>query len=95
MAGFVDVGRSVPVVANDVVKEVYRAIDCHGSMHSLHEAHSVLEEKFDEFWELVKLNPKKMTETVRAAWKSNIRMELIQVAAMCVRTILDCNLVDA
>lgn len=81
---------------DDVRNEAARAASLHKPMHSLHEAKSVIEEEFDEFWDLVKLNPKKPmvhptkgTPLTVEQWHEEIRTELIQTAAMCVRTLSD------
>lgn len=91
----VDTGR-VDALLQTVGSEVVSAASKHAPMHSLHEAHSVIEEEFDEFWELVKLNPHKpmflaskgvlITPEQR---QSMIHTELVQTAAMCVRALYD------
>lgn len=68
----------------------------HKPMHSHHEARAVIEEEFDEYWDLVKLNPNKpmvhptkgyiLTPEER---NENLREELVQIAAMCVRALHD------
>ena len=50
---------------------------------STHEAYAVIKEEFEEFWDEVK---KKNPDT------ENMRKELIQVCAMCVKTIQNFNL---
>jgi len=79
-------------VLDEIDAEAIRATTLHGSMKSLHEAKAVIEEEFDEFWDAVKLNPKKMTPDEVAAWSKNIHEELVQIAAMCVKTIVNLNL---
>ena len=65
----------------DVQAEVIRAQAKHPRpFSSLHEAHSVLREEFDEFWDEVK---KQHTD------KSATRTELVQVAAMAVRALVE------
>lgn len=62
-------------------KEVIRAKAKHPKdFSSLHEAHSVIREEFEEFWDEVK----RQRPVVHA-----IREELIQTAAMCVRALLE------
>jgi hypothetical protein len=61
-------------------------------MHSLHEAKAVIEEEFDELWEQVKINPKKLDVDRQLLRQARMRTELIQIAAMCVRAIVDCEL---
>ena len=69
-------------VLEDVREEVRKACKKHQSMTVTHEAYAVILEELDEFWDLVKANgPKEL-----------MRSELIQVAAMCVRTIIDLDL---
>lgn len=68
-------------ILGDVGEEVQDAIAQHGDFHSFHEAYGVLAEEVDEFWDEVKLKASK-----RVA--ANIRKELIQVAAVAVKTIL-------
>ena len=80
------------IALEDIRDEVARAVNLHGPIHSLHEAHSVIEEEFDEFWEQVKINPRKLYEDDQKVRLRKIREELIQVAAMCVRTIIDLNI---
>lgn len=71
-----------------VDNEIQRSIALHGEMpDSRHAIHSIILEEFDEFWDEVKLNPAKMTEEEREAWKLRMGKELIQVAAMAVKGI--------
>ena len=80
-------------VTDEIFAEVCRAQKVHTTpIHNLHEAHSVIIEEFDEFWEQVKINPRKLYEDDQKVRLRKIREELIQVAAMCVRTIIDLNL---
>lgn len=82
----------VDSLCQEVSEEVKRAMSLHAGMASRHEAHSVILEELEEFWDEVKLNPRKMTPEQQEAWKLKMREELIQTAAMCVRTIADLNL---
>lgn len=67
-----------------VKAEVIRAQAKHPKpFNSLHEAHSVMREEFDEFWDEVKRQ-----ETNNAA----VKMELVQVAAMAVRALVELDL---
>lgn len=54
---------------------------------TLHEAYAVIKEEVDEFWDLVKQNPNKMTASERAKWIKSLRKELTQVAAMTIKAI--------
>lgn len=68
----------------------------HKPMNSHHEAKAVIEEEFDEYWDLVKLNPNKqmvhptkgylLTPQMR---NEEMREELVQMAAMCLRALHD------
>lgn len=83
----------LPIV-NDVLLEVSRAISLHKTpIHNAHEAHSVIGEEFEEFWDEVKAHnlPKGRDR------RKEMREELIQCAAMCARSIYDLKLggVDA
>jgi len=84
--------EAVKKVTDQIEAEVIRAMQLHKGMYSLHEAKAVIEEEFDEFWELVKINPKKLGEMAQEKRSADLRSELIQTAAMCVRTIVDLKL---
>jgi hypothetical protein len=79
-------------VLGEVQSEIENAMAHHGSMSGPHEAYGVLLEEVDEFWDEVKLNPHKMTDAERVAWKKRMHKELVQVAAMAVRAIVDLHL---
>jgi hypothetical protein len=75
-------------IAIQVVAEAGRAARIHDPMHSPHEAYGVIKEEFEEFWAEVKaFNLPKGKDT-----RPNMRLELIQTAAMCIRAIRDLNL---
>ena len=57
----------------------------HLPLNSAHEAYAVILEELDEFWEEVRKNHQKRD-------RDRMREELIQVAAMACRTILDLKL---
>jgi len=61
-------------------------------MNSAHEAYSVILEELEEFWDEVKLNPKKLAPEEQAARRRRMQNELLQIAAMCVRATIDCSL---
>jgi len=72
-------------IAREVAEEVIRANAMFDPMNSPHEAHSVIEEEFEEYWDEVKTyNPRKNRDT-----RPRQREELIQLAAMAVRAVLD------
>lgn len=84
--------EQIKEISIEVGDEVRRATQLHGSIQSLHEAYGIIKEEFDEFWEQVKVNPKKLTPETQQLRLKNLREELIQIAAMCVRTIMDTEL---
>jgi hypothetical protein len=57
-------------------------------MHSLHEAHSIILEEVEEFWDQVKLKASKRDH-------ANVFEELIQIAAMAQRAAEDLGYVVA
>jgi len=73
-------------IAHEAANELVRAKSLHPMpFHTPHEAHSVIEEEFDEFWdEVKKYNLPKGRDTRPA-----MREELIQLAAMAMRAILE------
>lgn len=72
----------------EVNDEVLRAQGIHAPMHSPHEAHSIILEEVEEFWDEVKaFNLPKGRDT-----RPKMRAELVQIAAMCIRTIKDLKL---
>lgn len=73
-----------PVFAH-VIQEVCRAKELHAPMNSAHEAYSVILEEMDELWEEIR---KKRELRDRDA----LRTELIQVAAMACRAVIDLHL---
>lgn len=84
--------KSVQDVCNEVANEVTRARTLHKPFNSLHEAWAVLLEEVDELWEQVKINPRKLSASAVRRRQKKLREEAIQVAAMGVRTVLDCEL---
>lgn len=80
----------------DVGDEAIDAASKHARMHSHHEAKAVIEEEFTEYWDLVMLNPRKPMVHPRKGYPltpeqrlQELREELIQTAAMCVRALVD------
>ena len=67
-------------VLSDVREEVIRAEELHKPINSLHEGYAVIAEELDEFWDQVRLKARDRDPVA-------VRTELIQTAAMCVRTI--------
>lgn len=77
----VDVAMLDSILAQ-VRAEFIAAATMHGPMHSLHEAHGVILEEFEEFWEDAR------RDDLPAA-----RKELVQLAAMAVRALHDVHTV--
>lgn len=74
----------------EVKDELLKARIAHEPMASGHEAHSVILEELEEYWQLVKVNPRKLiSDELRAMRLKEMRKELIQVAAMAIRAIQD------
>jgi hypothetical protein len=72
-------------IATEVANEVIRASKMFDPMHSPHEALGVIEEEWEEFKDEVWVfNPRKGRDT-----RPRQREELIQLAAMAVRAVLD------
>lgn len=88
----VDKYPEVTRMCEEISEEVARARNLHPPFHSLHEAKAVIEEEFEEFWDEVKVNPKKLTATQIEERNAHLREELVQLAAMAVRTLVDCGL---
>ena len=70
------------VILDEIAAEVDRAESIHPPINSLHEGYAVIAEELDEFWDQVRLKSKMRDPVI-------VRTELIQTAAMCVRTILN------
>ncbi len=72
-------------IVAEVAAEVIRASEMFEPMNSPHEAEGVIREEFEEFSdEVKKYNPRKNRDTRPA-----MRTELVQLAAMSVRAVLD------
>lgn len=70
----------------DVLGRIYRELVSarkkHKALNSVHEAYAVIMEEIEEFWDEVKKRGERRDKTAMAE-------ELVQVAAMCIRTIED------
>lgn len=77
-----NLGERIEEIATAIVTEVARAEKLHAPINSLHEGYAVIAEELDEFWDQVKLKARDRDPV-------SVRTELIQTAAMCVRTILN------
>ena len=79
---------SAETITNEVSDEVKRARSLFGTFHNPHEALGVIREEYIEFeTEVFKFNLGKGRDT-----RPEMRKELIQLAAMAIRTIMDCEL---
>lgn len=65
-----------------VARELKGANAAHPPMNSLHESYAVILEELDELWDHVRLKQSERNPAL-------IRKELIQIAAMAIRTIVD------
>ena len=70
-----------------VEQEVSRACRKHPPLHSLHEAYAVLLEELDEF-------KAQVWQQAAARNQQAMLLELVQIAAMAMRTALDCGLLE-
>src|ERR1700731_869985 len=72
-------------LVQEVAVELERAQSLFAPINGPHEGYGVIKEEFDEFWdEVKKYNLNKNRDT-----RPQMRAELIQLAAMCLRTIHD------
>lgn len=77
--------NNIRFIVGEVLDEVMRATSMYLPLNSPHEAHSVIAEEFEEFWDEVKAyNLRKGRDT-----RPRMREELIQLAAMAVRAVTD------
>lgn len=72
-----------------VLLEFIRATDLHGPFNSIHEGYAIIEEEFDELWDVVKLKRGCYDNQGRTR-REALREEAIQVAAMGLRFLVDC-----
>jgi hypothetical protein len=75
--------------ASEITAETERAMSIHPPINSAHEAYAVIKEELEEFWDLVVINPNKLDAAQRAVRLEQMRKELTQTAAMCLRTMMD------
>ena len=91
--------NNIPILLDEVGEELERAEKIHPTSDpsnptretptkTPHGGYAVILEELDEYWEEVKkFNLPKGRDT-----RANMRTELIQIAAMALRTIRDCDL---
>jgi len=75
----------VATAVADVHAEVERAMAIHGQLQSAHESYAVILEEVDEFWDEVKKRNENRSDQA-------MRKELVQIAAMAIRAIVDLGL---
>jgi len=73
-----------PILLLEVDNEIEDAINKFSKFNSLHEGYAVLLEEVDELWDHVKMNQKRRIG-------KDIHKECIQIAAMALRIIIDCE----
>ena len=76
------VGTALEWALTEVGSEVLRAQSLYGSTRGIHEGYAILLEELEEYWDEVK------AAKVNALTPA-MRKELIQVAAMAIRVLLD------
>lgn len=83
-------------LGSEVIAEALAAAEKHKPMNSHHEAKAVIEEEFTEYWDLVMLNPRKPMVHPRKGYplspeqrNQELKEELVQTAAMCLRALHD------
>jgi hypothetical protein len=74
----------ISLVVSDVERELAKAIQMHGPMHSKHEGFAVMLEEFDELKDEVWTNERKDPDSLK-----RMRKEAVQVAATALRFLLD------
>ena len=84
--------KKLESICEEMRREVTRAVELHGSMKSQHDAYGVILEELDEFWDEVKINPKKLSPDDQERRLARMRNELIQLGAMAIRAIYDLGL---
>ena len=72
----------------DLLTELATAQCRHNPLNSLHEAYAVILEEVDELWDEVRRKKEERVPT-------NVRQELLQIAAMAWRAAIDCGLEEA
>ena len=70
----------IDAILYEVKNELFRALRLYTRSNSLHGAHSILREEFEELWDEVKK---------KAPNKARVTEEAVQTAAMAVRLILE------
>lgn len=76
---------TVDQLMHETARELLRAMDKHKGMTSPHESYGVILEELDEYWDHVKAD---------TALSYDARKELIQIAAMAWRAIMDLKIGD-
>jgi len=79
----VDTHQAIADAHEGILIEMVNATKAHGPMVNRHEAYGIIAEEMEEFWELVRR---------KHPPKEAMREELTQIAAMCLRAIVDLKL---
>lgn len=74
--------------------ELHRAMALHSGINSEHEAYAVILEELEEFWDEVKINPRKLDPQAQLNRIRHMQTELLHTAAMCIRATIDCDLMS-
>ena len=91
MTSVADPYSPTETLALQIAKEVERARSMFPSIHNMHEGLGVIREEYIEFEkEVFAFNLRKGRDT-----RAKARTELIQLAAMAIRTIMDCELSES
>ena len=82
-----------PTAFDDIRAELLRARAKYPDFHSSHEGHSLIREELEELWDLVKADkgtrPSATYTTGLRTYRSDMRAEAVQIAAMAIRFIED------
>jgi pyridoxine/pyridoxamine 5'-phosphate oxidase len=73
---------------NDAYQELKRATEINGPFNSGHEAYAVIMEELCEFWDEIRLKGHERN-------RYNMRVELVQIAAMACRASMDLGLEES
>ena len=83
---------AMQIHADLIANEALLAMEFHPPLRNAHEAYAVILEELEEFWEQVKINPRKLSEAEHTTRLEQMRIELTQTAAMCLRALVDLEL---
>lgn len=81
------VATSDAIALNQIAEELVRARGLHKPLNSAHEAYAVILEEVDELWDEVRKRGNRRD-------RESMRLELVQIGAMCARALTDLRLVS-